>query len=331
MTPSISNKSFSATQLSRLFLQLAQMESAGIPALEAFGLLAKTDAAIRIRILHLQARLKKGKSIAESGYEVGLFNENLKTLIHAAESSGRLAEIYRKLAAYYGNLSVRIKKVKARLLLPTLTLIIALLVQPLPALVSTDISIGQYLQQSLGRLLILVLGVVFLLRLPAILNRLGLLSHYHNLQMSLPVVDNWLINRQLNEFFFILAMMLDAGLAFSEALPKAVASIHNSVLRTRFNTALALMKTGASVTSTLALVKEIKPTTLQIINSGEQSGKLAENLLHFNKIDAETIALQDESLAEWLPRLVYAIIAAWIAYGLLAGKSLLCLQDALAC
>lgn len=329
--PSIRYKTFSVAQFARLFLQLAQMESAGISAFEAFGLLAKADQANKIRFLHLQARLRKGHSIAEAGFAVGLFNENLKTLIHAAESSGRLAEIYRKLAAYYGNLSIRIKKIKARLLLPTLTLIIALLIQPLPALVNADINIGQYLQQSLGRLLMLVLGAVFLSRLPAILSRLGLLAHYHNLQLSLPVVDHWLINRQLNEFFFILAMMLDAGLAFSEALPKAVAGIHNSMLRTRFNTALALMKTGASVTSTLALVKEIKPVTLQIINSGEQSGKLAENLLHFNKIDAETIALQDESLAEWLPRLVYAMIAAWIGYGLLAGKTLPCLQDALAC
>lgn len=310
------NKTLGVAQLSRLFLQLAQMESAGIPALKAFDLIENNGLASSSRIQQLQFQLKAGKSIAEAGFKVGLFNDNHKTLIHAAESSGTLTAVYRRLAAHYGNLSKRQKKIKSRLVLPTITLIIALIVQPLPALVAAEISMGQYLSQSLGMLLLIALCVFLWLRLPAILNSIGLLSLFHTMQLSLPIVGNWLINRQLNEFFFILAMMLDAGLAFSEALPKAVASISNTALKKRFSAALAFITVGASVTSTLALVGDIKPATLQIINSGEASGKLPENLLHFNKIDAETLALQDELLAEWLPRLIYAIIATWVAYGM---------------
>jgi len=308
-------KRFSAVELSRLFLQLAQMESAGIPAINAFALLGNQAPGIRTRMLRLQSCLKAGESIAEAGFKTGLFNDNHKALIHAAETSGRLAEIYRKLSVHYSELSTRIKKIKSHLLLPALTLIIALLVQPLPALVRAEISILQYLSQSLGTLLMITLGIFLFSRLPGILNGLGLLPLFHKLLVSLPVVADWLVSRQLNEFFFILAMMLDAGLAFSEALPKAVAGIENTALRKRFDTALALMKTGASVTSTLTLVNVIKPASLQIINSGEHSGKLAESLMHFNKIDAETLGLQDESLAEWLPRVVYGIIVAWVVMG----------------
>jgi type II secretory pathway component PulF len=116
----------------------------------------------------------------------------------------------------------------------------------------------------------------------------------------------------------MLAMMLDAGLAYSIALPYAVASIKNSMIRKYFDPALALMKSGASVGTTLATVSLIPSATLQIINSGEHSGRLSETLLHFTHIDAETLALQDEAFAEWLPRLVYSAIAASLAYGILS-------------
>jgi general secretion pathway protein F len=45
---------------------------------------------------------------------------------------------------------------------------------------------------------------------------------------------------------------------------------------------------------------------------------LAETLQHFTELDAQTLALQDEALAEWLPRLVYTAIGLWMAYGILS-------------
>jgi hypothetical protein len=37
-------------------------------------------------------------------------------------------------------------------------------------------------------------------------------------------------------------------------------------------------------------------------------------------METETIGLQDDALAEWLPRLVYSIIAAWMAYSILGSQ-----------
>lgn len=54
--------------------------------------------------------------------------------------------------------------------------------------------------------------------------------------------------------FFILGLMLEGGIAFNEALPKAVAGIKNSRLREQLNPALAMADSGASVAATLAKV-----------------------------------------------------------------------------
>ncbi|HEY8095192.1 MAG TPA: type II secretion system F family protein, partial [Methylobacter sp.] len=300
--------------------QLKYLESAGLPAFQAFAILAKSEPELKKPLAKMQQQLKSGRPISEAGFRAGIFNDTHKTLIHAAETTGRLAEVYGQLADYYTDFASRIKKVKSRLYFPALTLIIALFVQPLPDLIGSKITGLDYLQLSLGRLVIIGFGVFFLVRLPAILCSLGLEGGWHRLQMRVPVVAKWIIKRQINEFFFILAMMLESGLAFAEALPKAVASIKNGCLREQFRPALSMRTSGASVSDTLAKVSVINATMRQIVNSSEQSGKLAGGILHFCRLETATIGLHDDALAEWLPRLVYSIIAAWMAYSILGSQ-----------
>jgi len=314
-----SSPSLSAEQLGTLFTQLKQMEAAGLPVAQAFAMLTQTDAELKKTLARMQQQLTAGKPISEAGFRAGIFTETHKTLIHAAESSGKLAEIYGQLAKHYTALAKRIKKAQSRLYFPALTLIIALFVQPLPALVTSQITGFEYLQLSLGRLLVIAFGVFLLVRLPNILRGLGVETAWHRLQLSIAIVANWLIKRQVNEFLFMLGMMLEGGLAFAEALPKAVSSIKNSGLRADFNSALTMLATGASVADTLARVPHINAKILQIVNSSEQSGKLASGLLHLSQLEAETIALQDDALAEWLPRLIYSAIALGMAYSLLGS------------
>ncbi len=203
--------------------------------------------------------------------------------------------------------------------MPILTLALALFVQPLPALISAEIGGFEYFKLSLGSLMLIGMNVFLLLRLPSIAYNLGIEKAWHRLQLRAPIVGNWIAKRQINEFLFILALMLKSGLAFAEALPKAVASIKNSFLREQFMPALKVSTSGASVTETLAKVPVINATILQILNSSEKSGKLVGGILQFSKLEAENIDIQDEALAEWLPRLVYSLIAIWMAYSILGS------------
>lgn len=260
----------------------------------------------------MQRQLRSGLTISEAGFRAGILDDTHKTLIHAAGESGRLTEVYGQLASHYTALSNRIKKLKSRLYLPALTLVIALFAHPLPSLVRSEISGFHYLQISLGRFLVIVMGVYLLVRLPGILRALGVETSWHRLQLRVPVVANWVINREVNEFFFILAMMLEGGWAFAQALPKAVATIKNSRLREQFVPALTMAHSGASVTKTLSTVPIINATMLQVVNSSEQSGRLAAGILQLVQLNAEAISLQDDALAQWLPRLAYSIIAIWL-------------------
>lgn len=314
-----SNESLKVEQLAKLFTQFAQLESAGLPVFQAVAILTASDAKLKPSLVLMLQYLKAGRPISDAGYKAGIFTETHKTLIHAAEASGQLVEVYRQLARHYTRLDRRIKKVKSRLYMPILTLALALFVQPLPALISAEIGGFEYFKLSLGSLMLIGMNVFLLLRLPSIAYNLGIEKAWHRLQLRAPIVGNWIAKRQINEFLFILALMLKSGLAFAEALPKAVASIKNSFLREQFMPALKVSTSGASVTETLAKVPVINATILQILNSSEKSGKLVGGILQFSKLEAENIDIQDEALAEWLPRLVYSLIAIWMAYSILGS------------
>jgi general secretion pathway protein F len=309
-----------AEQQAKLFTQLKRLEIAGLPAFQAFQILSQTERELKKPLAIMQQQLKAGRPISEAGLKAGLFNNTHKTLVHAAEVSGKLTEVYDHLSSYYTGLSSRIKKMKSRLYLPALFLTLSLFVAPLPALIGLQISGVTYAQLSLGRLIAVSISLLLLFRLPRILQIFGYESAWHRLQLRIPVVADWLTKRQVNDFFFILALMLESGLAFADALPKAVASINNSCLREKFLPALASSTFGASVNDIFAKVPIIRPTSLSIIKSSEQSGNLAGGILRMTQLEAENIGLQDDNLAEWLPRLAYGAVAVWMAYSVLGSQ-----------
>jgi general secretion pathway protein F len=314
------NHPISFEQLARLFTQLKRLEASGLPASQAFDILIQSEDKLKKPLSTMRRQLYAGLPISEAGFRAGIFNDTHTMLIQAGETSERLAEVYGQLANYYTGLSSRVKKIKSRLYFPILVLIVALFMQPLPDLIASKISGFDYLQLSLGRLIVIGSGVFLLIRLPGILCGFGAEKAWHDLQLRISVVANWLTKRQLNEFFFILAMMLESGIAFAVALPKAVATIKNSSLKASFSPAISALSSGASAADTLAKVPIINATILQIVSSSEQSGKLASGIMHFTKLEAETIGLQDDTLAEWLPRLGYILIASWMAYSILGSQ-----------
>jgi general secretion pathway protein F len=56
-----------------------------------------------------------------------------------------------------------------------------------------------------------------------------------------------------------------------------------------------------------------------LIHTGEESGTLPEMLFRYAAIETAAINNFYREAAAWLPRIVYALIAMWIAYGILSG------------
>ncbi len=308
-----------------IYLQLARLDEAGFSALQAFELLLKTNKSSRTQLIQMQRLVKAGKPIARSGYLAGLFSESDITLLSAGEASGQLGIIYKQLADYYAQKVKRAKKIKSQCYLPLAILIIALFIQPLPEFILNKISGLDYLLLSVGRIFKVALFIYVAIKLPYWLTQgrlqfLGLKKIIYSCQLKIPFISSWVITRQVNRFLNSLGLMLTAGLPILDALPKSLDTITNPLLRKQFDPVILSTQQGGSVTDALAKVPEVDNQAIQLLLVGEKSGKLAKSILHYTTIEKEKTDLQEDLLAEWVPRAFYFIVIIWMAISIISPK-----------
>lgn len=303
-----------------LFSQLGVMEKSGLPAIQAFGLLRLPAA--QERVTSTRKWLARGSDIATAGRRAGLFTELECTLISAATSAGSPAPIYKRLAEFYTQRANQVRAVKSRLALPGLTLLIALFVQPLPALVGGTLGVGAYLLHCFAPLLV----IAALLMIGTNLLRVqdgppsALRAALENLLMRMPLFGKRLIRRNIRDYFESLGLMLEAGMPILQALPKALKTIQFNAIKTAFAPVQEDIERGASLAQALAGIRYLADgQALALIGTGEASGSLPEMLFRHAALETSAIAHFDQQAAEWLPRIIYAAVAAWVAYGILSG------------
>jgi general secretion pathway protein F len=309
-----------------LFSQLAALEQAGVPVDRAFAMLQLLPAT-QTRIAAASQQLAKGRDVARAGQVSGLFTELEVTLLQAAQSAGSPAHLYQRLAKHYAQQAEHANSVRSRLLLPAATLLLALLVQPFPSLISGKLSVLGYAWGVLQPLL-LIAALVYWLR-----GRLQRLQR-PALRVSGRAADGWWLRvpllgeayarRNVRDYCATLGLLLEAGLPMFSALPKALATLSNAQLRQDFFALQQRVLAGESLAVALRPMSFAgQPLLAGLVVSGEASGSLATALLLFAERESVTLASFQEQLASWLPRLVYVLVALWMAYGLLNGGGII--------
>ena len=307
-----------------LFNHLATMENAGVPALQSFQHLKINDT-VSQRVAICRRLLNKGKDIAQAGNQAGLFDYFEFELLCAASAAGSLGICYKRLAKLYLEKAQQEKRLKARMRLPLLMLVFALVLLRLPALIAQQISFIQYL---LGIILPIVLLYVLIssikkriqkpMRKPTIQSQ-----ESTNLDIGLlriPLFGKMIARDNARQFYESLSLLLEAGVAMFEAMPMAINTVWNREVRKHFEPVLTQVLNGqrlseAMASSThMASLSDSESQAIELIRTGEVSGCLSEML--WRHVDAETEAQSHfrEEVANWAPKIVYAMVAAYIVF-----------------
>jgi general secretion pathway protein F len=205
---------------------------------------------------------------------------------------------------------------KSRLMLPAAILLLALLVQPIPALIGGSLSVAGYVWQVL-RALLLIAALIYLIRA---LVRIGGKSAGKAFFQRVPLYGRIFIRQNLRDFFETLGLMLEAGISMLDALPTALDTVQDGDIRRELHKIWPRIAKGASLTDALPGISYIADERLiQFVRTGEASGTLPEMLLRHTRMETESINGFLEQLALWIPRVVYGAVAVWMAYGLLTG------------
>jgi general secretion pathway protein F len=298
-----------------MYAQLAAMETAGLPFEKAFQLL-KVAPVAQGRLAAMRKMLKGG-DFPFAGERSGLFTKLEARLIKASWQAGSPAGIYRKLAEHYTTRAMQASAVRSRMALPAFMVVAALFIQPLPALVGGSISIAGYFARGFGTIAVIGALVYALINLPHWLRGSGSLDH---VLPQLPLFGPMYVRRRARDFFESLALMLEAGISMLDSLPAALETVENGVMQRDFASIRPRIEKGATLAEALEGCEYLgNESVVTFVHTGEQSGKLPEMLSRHCAMETEALNLFWAQVAAWVPRLVYAAVAAWIAYGIITS------------
>jgi len=300
-----------------LFAQLAQAERGGVPVLQALKIVTgSANASLQQRLSLMRSFASSGMDIARAGLRSGLFLAWETRLLHAAMTSGKLAQSYAGLSQRHADRARRVSRIKGSLVLPFAVLIVAVFVAPLPALFRGEISGASYLLITAGRLGLLFLALFLLSAAWSQLGRTGADNTLFRLLLRVPFAGRIIRRQQRRDFLLSLVLLLEAGVAAFEALALAADSVSHPDMRKRFSTSVHRAKEGATLTQALVACGALQDSTAEkLLRTGEFAGRTDEMIRHHIRQLEEQLDAQFATLVEWTPRGVYILVVLFFVMG----------------
>lgn len=299
------------------FLKISTMENSGIPLIQAIeAQLPNKNTALNKTFSRLLTDLKRGSTFAAAGLRSGIFTNIDNLIIKTATESGKLDEALKRLAAQYEMRFKLTQTIKSKLVFPSAIFILAVFIAPIPGLATGMISTGDYINATVFFLIKLSIVIYLLIKLPRILKNTGFSSLVDRLILKPPIIGKLYIKHQITRFIETLGMLLQAGIPALDAMPKAVGTIDNVIIKNSFDPVIKKLKSHATLTDALAINTYLSNDANQHIKAGEVSGRLDESLIHYGEMTRAEVTSSFKQIAIWIPRLIYGIICAYIIHSL---------------
>jgi len=295
----IFQRGISSTELALLTRQLATLIQAALPLDETLSAVANQTEKPRIKsmLFAIRSRVLEGHSLATGlGDYPKVFPELYRATVDAGEQSGHLDTVLERLADYTESRQEIQSKVSQALIYPAFLSFFAIAIvifmmtsivpqvvsvfedtgQELPGLTITLITMSDFVVDYGMFMLFIVVAAV--IGFQVMLTRPAFVMKYHMFLFRLPLIQR--LVRGLNAALFTrtFSILTGSGVAVIEAMKISAKVVANLPMRQAILTATDRVREGTSIKNALDHSKLFPPMTLQLIASGENSGKLEEML-----------------------------------------------------
>lgn len=311
--PPLFQRGISTTELSLFTRHLATLIQAALPLEESLASVANQSEKQRIKsmVFAVRSRVLEGHTLATGLSEYSkVFPELYRATVAAGEQSGHLGMVLERLADYTETQQELQSKVRQALIYPAVLSIFAVVIviflmtnivpqvvsvfddlgHELPGLTTGLIAISNFVVHygifMLIALIAAVIGLKYLLTQP--LHR----ERFHRLLLRLPVIRR--LVRGLNTALFTrtFSILSSSGVTVLESMKISASVINNLPMRKAVLEATDRVREGSGIKVALAKSGLFPPMTLQLIASGENSGKLEEMLERAsNQLEREQVTL----------------------------------------
>jgi len=279
--------------------QLATMIDAGIPLVQALGILAEQieNKNLRRVIFAVRQDIETGMSFCDAlSKHPAVFSELFINMSRAGEASGMLNEVLDRLASYMEKTASLIRKIRAGMVYPAVVVIMATLITGVLLLkvVPTFKGIFEVLGGSLPLPTLILIGIsdilrkYFLIVLVVLILSGVLLGRYirtkkgrYNFDkgtLKVPVLGSLFRKVGVAKFSRTLATLVRSGVAILPALEIVGKTSGNKVIEEAVDNCRTAIREGETIAAPLAESGVFPPMVTRMIAVGEQTGQLEKML-----------------------------------------------------
>jgi type IV pilus assembly protein PilC len=280
--------------------QLSALLRAGLPILQAIGILRKRVPNERLRILleDVEEKIRAGQALSQAFAAQGdAFPRIYIASILAGERSGSLDEVLLRYVSYQRTITEARRKIKKSLSYPavlvsaSIILVMVLSTYVIPKFMQLYGGVGA---QELPTITVIVVSTAEFISsnliwlVPAVIGAIIFILFWRRTPAGRYAIDRWILKtpvagetiRQLTiaQFTRSLATLLAGGITLPESVEIASESITNRALRRASEGVLVGIREGRPFTESLAASGWVSDLALDMIGVGERSGALREML-----------------------------------------------------
>ena len=334
--------SVSSGQLAQFCRQFASYLNAGVDYDRSLSSLAKQFQATGLGpvLERIRLRIKAGSTLEEAtAPEKATFGPAFQSMIAVAEARGGVPETLRILSQGFEARQRLIRQARSAMIYPlivlflasTIACLIAVFLLPMFASLLSDISKNSQLPwasrglMAISRFLgsggwwllpVLLIGVPFALlrwyRTPSgksILDRVLL---------RLPVLGSIFRKLDVSRFARTMSSLLDAGVDVGSSIDLTARALSMTPMRNAVQAAKLPVMQGRELSVALAPSRQFGPDVIAILESGEETGKLPESLVHLADEYEEQVAYMVKNLGHLIQPLLILILAGFVLFIILA-------------
>lgn len=313
--------------------QLAALLKAGIPVLQAIGLLKTRSASANLRavLADVEEKIRNGVSLSEAFEAQNIFPKIYTASILAGEKSGALDDVLRRYVEYLRRSVSVSRKIRGAMAYPAFLMSVAVLMiafltlyivprmsdlfrslsanRTLPTITVAVLWVSNTITANFFWLfpLLLILGLAAFIWIRTDSGKLAI----DRLLLRIPIAGQLIRQMATAQLSRSLSTLISGGITVPDSWEIAAQALNNSELRRRSQAVLPMIREGRGFTESIRQAGWMPELALDMIGIGERSGSLREMLdevAAFYDAEAEVKLEQFTTLLEPVILIVMAII-----------------------
>ena len=296
---SLFERGVSVNDMSLITRQLAVLLQSGLTVDEALQATARQCRRDRLKdvLLQVRNRITEGVTLAQAmGEHPKIFNNLYRALVRAGEHAGFLGPVLERLAEYTESRQQSQQKLKSAMVYPIVLILVAIAVvgammtivvpklvtifestaAELPGLTVGLIAISDFLQAyGLYSLLGIFMAVLLVRQL---LQQEQRRRKFHGVLLRTPFIGEMVRGMETARFASTLSILTQSGVPLLDALQISREVFSNLVLQETADIISDTVREGGSLRKSMEESGQFPPMMVQMVASGEASGKLEEML-----------------------------------------------------